>query len=104
MLGVVENKILGPADHLLKRVADAAGVGETFLSDTSCDLSGREGEPGAHTVPDPFFGGEGPERTTCTACGGCMMGCRHGAKNTLRSELSLSGRKARSTKCSPRPE
>jgi len=34
-------------------------------------------------VPDPFFGGEGPERTTCTGCGGCMMGCREGAKNTL---------------------
>ena len=35
------------------------------------------------TFPDPFFGGEGPARTTCIACGGCMMGCRYGAKNTL---------------------
>jgi cholesterol oxidase len=35
------------------------------------------------TVPDPFFGGEGPERTGCESCGGCMIGCRHGAKNTL---------------------
>ena len=40
------------------------------------------GEPGV-TVPDPYFGGEGPERTGCTQCGGCMIGCRHGAKNTL---------------------
>ncbi|HET7462321.1 MAG TPA: GMC family oxidoreductase [Longimicrobium sp.] len=35
------------------------------------------------TVPDPYFGGEGPERTGCNECGGCMLGCRHGAKNTL---------------------
>ncbi|MCE9667946.1 GMC oxidoreductase [Myxococcus stipitatus] len=40
------------------------------------------GEPGV-TVKDPYFGGEGPERTGCIACGGCMLGCRHGAKNTL---------------------
>src|SRR5262249_25958114 len=40
------------------------------------------GEPGK-TVPDPYFGGEGPERTGCTMCGACMTGCRHGAKNTL---------------------
>ncbi|HEX5724751.1 MAG TPA: GMC family oxidoreductase [Longimicrobiaceae bacterium] len=40
------------------------------------------GAPGV-TVPDPYFGGEGPERTGCTQCGGCMLGCRFGAKNTL---------------------
>jgi len=34
-------------------------------------------------VPDPYFGGEGPERTGCTFCGACMVGCREGAKNTL---------------------
>ena len=42
-----------------------------------------EGEPGGETHPDPYFGGAGPERTTCSACGGCMMGCRYNAKNTL---------------------
>ena len=42
-----------------------------------------EGEPGGETHPDPYFGGAGPERTTCTACGGCMMGCRYNAKNSL---------------------
>jgi cholesterol oxidase len=40
------------------------------------------GEAGK-TVPDPYFGGEGPDRTGCTHCGGCMVGCRYGAKNTL---------------------
>ena len=40
------------------------------------------GEPGK-TVPDPFFGGVGPDRTGCIECGSCMTGCRYGAKNTL---------------------
>ena len=36
------------------------------------------------TVPDPYFGGVGPARGTgCLECGGCMTGCRYGAKNTL---------------------
>ena len=83
MLGVVENRILGPSDKLLKRVADAAGVGQTFYPTRVAIFEPAPGQQGGVTVPDPFFGGEGPERTTCTACGGCMMGCRHGAKNTL---------------------
>ena len=40
------------------------------------------GEPGK-TVPDPYFGGEGPDRTGCTRCGACMVGCRVGAVNSL---------------------
>ena len=40
------------------------------------------GAPG-ETVSDPFFGGEGPDRTGCLRCGRCMVGCPHGAKNTL---------------------
>ncbi|HEX7825229.1 MAG TPA: GMC family oxidoreductase [Mycobacterium sp.] len=40
------------------------------------------GEPGK-TVADPFFGGEGPDRTGCTRCGACMVGCRVGAVNSL---------------------
>ena len=34
-------------------------------------------------MPDPYFGGAGPERTGCLECGSCMTGCRFGAKNTL---------------------
>ncbi|WP_183093152.1 GMC oxidoreductase [Nocardioides stalactiti] len=40
------------------------------------------GEPGV-TVPDPYFGGEGPDRTGCIRCGECMTGCRTGAANRL---------------------
>ncbi len=40
------------------------------------------GEPGK-TVPDPYFGGTGPDRTGCTRCGECMTGCRTGAANRL---------------------
>src|SRR5271167_4435290 len=83
MLGVTENKILGPADRLLKKVADATGIGETYYRTSVAIFQSPEGKAGGQTLPDPYFGGEGPERTTCTACGGCMMGCRHGAKNTL---------------------
>ncbi|MDQ2693568.1 MAG: GMC oxidoreductase, partial [Chloroflexota bacterium] len=40
------------------------------------------GEAGV-TVSDPYFNGEGPARAGCNHCGGCMVGCRHNAKNTL---------------------
>lgn len=40
------------------------------------------GESGK-TVKDPYFGGEGPDRTGCTRCGECLIGCRAGAANSL---------------------
>jgi cholesterol oxidase len=83
MLGVAENRILGPADHLLRKMAEAAGVGDSFYRTNVSIFQPAEGEPGGKTFPDPYFGGDGPERTTCIACGGCMMGCQHGAKNSL---------------------
>jgi cholesterol oxidase len=83
MLGVTENRILGPADVLLKKAAEAAGFGHTFYCTNVGIFQPAEGQPGNQTFPDPFFGGEGPARTTCIGCGGCMMGCRYGAKNTL---------------------
>jgi len=83
MLGVTENRVFGPADHLLKQVADAAGVGGTYYRTKVGIFQAPEGEAGGKTYPDPYFGGDGPERTTCIACGGCMMGCRYNAKNSL---------------------
>jgi cholesterol oxidase len=79
MLGVVESPFVVETDRVLKEVADEMGRGDTFRK---ADVGVFFGEPGK-TVPDPFFGGEGPERTGCIKCGGCMVGCRHGAKNTL---------------------
>jgi len=83
MLGVTENKILGPADLLLQRTAETAGSGDTFYPTRVGIFQAAEGQASNQTFPDPFFGGEGPARTTCLGCGGCMMGCRFGAKNTL---------------------
>ena len=37
----------------------------------------------ASRSPDPYFGGEGPDRTGCILCGRCMVGCPYNAKNTL---------------------
>jgi cholesterol oxidase len=83
MLGVTKNRILGPADRLLKKTAEATGAGQTFYHTSVGIFEAGEGEGGNQTFPDPFFDGAGPPRTTCTACGGCMMGCRYRAKNTL---------------------
>ena len=83
MLGVIENRILGPADHLLKAAAQEIGTANSFYRTSVAIFEPSSPEAQGITFPDPFFGGQGPARTTCVACGGCMMGCRYGAKNTL---------------------
>lgn len=82
MLGVVENPYEDPADQLLRELGEELGVGDTYQRTPVGIFFGEDGESGK-TVPDPFFGGEGPERTGCRLCGRCMVGCPHGAKNTL---------------------
>jgi cholesterol oxidase len=79
MLGAARNPKLWKADHVLKQMADEICVGHTFRA---TDVGAFFGEAGV-TVPDPYFGGEGPARAGCNHCGGCMVGCRHNAKNTL---------------------
>ncbi len=79
MLGVTEYEGMGPADKLLKEYGEEIGVGETFQNTRVGVFLDQPG----HEVPDPYFEGEGPARTGCTRCGSCMVGCRHGAKNTL---------------------
>ena len=67
MLGATETPFESPAEDVIREVARRMGVGDTF------------------------------ERTTvavdfdlCVRCGGCMVGCRYGAKNTLdRNYLRL---------------
>jgi cholesterol oxidase len=80
MLGVTENRILGDADRLLKRAADAQGCGDTFYR---TDVAIYFGDAPGVAHPDPYFDGEGPPRSSCIGCGGCMVGCRFNAKNTL---------------------
>lgn len=91
MLGVVERyPHAGPVEEMMRGAARDLGVESTFrLAPTGVFY----GEPGK-TVPDPFFGGEGPDRTGCTLCGNCMVGCRVGAKNTLlKNYLALAERR-----------
>ncbi|MBI3177188.1 MAG: GMC family oxidoreductase [Chloroflexi bacterium] len=79
MLGVARNPRLWPADAALQEIAASLNMGHTFQP---ADVGVFFGEPGKD-APDPYFGGEGPERRGCTHCGACMVGCRHNAKNTL---------------------
>jgi cholesterol oxidase len=62
VLGVVETPVEGPADELLRQVGNELGVGSTW----------------ARTPVGIRFGEGG-----CVACGGCMVGCRYGAKNSV---------------------
>jgi cholesterol oxidase len=79
MLGAARNPKLWKADLVLQQMAEERGMGHTFRA---TEVGAYFGESGV-TVPDPYFGGEGPNRAGCQHCGGCMVGCRHNAKNTL---------------------
>ena len=83
MLGVTEYARTTPADVAMRKVADEMGVGDTFHATPVGVFFGQPGQPEGEQVADPFFGGVGPDRTTCINCGSCMTGCRHNAKNTL---------------------
>jgi cholesterol oxidase len=80
MLGVTENRILGEADDMLKKMADDQGCGDSFYR---TDVAVYFGDKPGVASADPYFDGEGPERSSCIGCGGCMVGCRFNAKNTL---------------------
>ena len=83
MLGVAKNPILGDADHMLKRMAEDQGFGSSFYQTDVAVYFGKPGEAQGTEHPDPYFDGEGPPRRSCIGCGGCMVGCRFNAKNTL---------------------
>ncbi|WP_206509284.1 GMC family oxidoreductase [Rhodococcus sp. BGS-1C] len=89
MLGRVTNSHTGPMDDYLHQAARAVGAEHTF---GPVPVAIHFGAPGV-TEPDPFFGGEGPERTGCKLCGECLLGCPYGAKNQLtRNYLHLAER------------
>jgi cholesterol oxidase len=86
MLGVVENPATTAADRVLRSVAEDMGIGHTYRRTPVGVYFGQSGV-------DPFFGGAGPRRSSCTLCGECMTGCRIGAKNTtVKNYLYLAER------------
>jgi len=79
MLGSAKYEKENAEDWVLKEVAEDMRRGETYdrvdyvgvyLGDTAKEK-------------DPYFNGLGPMRKGCIECAGCMVGCRHNAKNTL---------------------
>lgn len=91
MLGVVEHyPHTGVVEQIMAGAAADLGVGDTFRH---APVGVFLGMPGVR-VPDPYFDGDGPDRTGCTLCGNCMVGCRVGAKNTLmKNYLALAERR-----------
>lgn len=79
MLGVERNPRLDYGDEALRQVAKDLGKEKEFQP---TDVAVYFGEPDK-TVSDPYFNGEGPDRSGCRFCGACMIGCRYNAKNTL---------------------
>jgi len=79
MLGVVVHENDDPSDQLLRELGEELGVADTYRKTPIGIYLDNPGK----TVADPYFEGAGPDRTGCTQCGRCMVGCPHGAKNTL---------------------
>lgn len=78
MLGRTQYDKINVEDEILRLVAKEFNCEKTFdtvhlgvLLDKSKDNT------------DPYFNGHGPIRNSCTECGGCMVGCRENAKNSL---------------------
>ncbi len=93
MLGATRVPYETPADGVMRAVARHFGAEETFRP---TDVGVYFGEPGvAHA--DPYFGGAGPGRRGCIGCGGCMVGCRHHAKNSLDQNYLYLAEKAGAT-------
>jgi cholesterol oxidase len=78
MLGRKKYKKLNIEDLVLEEVSKEMNAHETFETVyVGVNLDGGTEET------DPYFNGLGPLRKECTECGGCMVGCRENAKNTL---------------------
>jgi cholesterol oxidase len=99
MLGVAEVETDDPADELLREYGREIGAADTYAKTR---VGVFFGEPGV-TVPDPYFGGAGPERAGCIRCGRCMVGCPHNAKmpasacSATRTCSSATARRSRPT-------
>ena len=78
MLGRKKYSKLNREDSVLEDVSKEMGAHDTFESVyVGVNLNDKD------VVSDPYFEGLGPLRKGCIECGGCMVGCRENAKNTL---------------------
>ena len=89
MLGATPNPKLQKGDLALKKLAEDIGRADQFEVTNVAVFFGEADE----IVPDPYFNGNGPERSGCNFCGGCMVGCRYNAKNTLDKNYLYFARK-----------
>ena len=79
MLGAATNPCETPGDRVLREIAAEDGREHHHHPTRVAVYFGEAGK----RRTDPYFDGEGPDRTGCTLCGACMTGCNVGAKNTL---------------------
>lgn len=79
MLGATKHPYTSISEKVMQELADRIGKPEAFDKTDVAVYFGKQDV----TVPDPYFDGKGPTRTGCNQCGGCMLGCRYNAKNTL---------------------
>ena len=78
MLGRIKYSKLNAEDIVLEQVSKEMNAHDTFETVfVGVNINGGKEES------DPYFKGLGPLRKGCTECGGCMVGCRENAKNTL---------------------
>jgi len=83
MLGVTENPKLWEPDHLLLEAAKSFKKENTFRKTPVGIYFEKDEDLKRKVGNDPYFYGDGPDRYPCTFCGGCMVGCRFKAKNSL---------------------
>lgn len=84
MIGVTKSHYENAADLALKETARRMGRENTYQTVNTGILFPEDlGDASGPDRGDPYFEGDGPQRRGCQYCGGCMMGCRHNAKNTL---------------------
>lgn len=79
MLGTTQYNKTNIEDDVLEEIAREMGREDTYGRVDGVGV--YLGKPDVAT--DPYFNGLGPERKGCIECAGCMVGCRHNAKNTL---------------------
>lgn len=79
MLGTTRYEKTAYEDRVLEEIATEMGREHTYKRVDGVGV--YLGKPDIAT--DPYFKGLGPQRNGCIECAGCMVGCRHNAKNTL---------------------